>query len=139
MATVGSLLRKFQALDTDQVAVQAIENSKELMADLNAEQINSGLRSDGTLMPDYSIRSVVQYGKPYGPIRLRDTGAWQQGMYVTVHGDNVVFSSTDSKDRHLVDKYGTQIQGLSDKYKNEAIRESIRPSFMRQIKEQTGL
>jgi hypothetical protein len=91
-------------------------------------------------MPDYSLRSVVQYGKPYGPIRLRDTGSWQTGLYVKVDGSGTVeFASTDSKDQMLRDKYGDAIEGLSEKYKAEAIRDGIRPAFNKGIQAATGL
>lgn len=139
MATIGNMLRRFENLDTDKIISETMEESKETLADLNAEQINTGLKADGELMPDYSIRSVVQYGKPAGPIRLRDTGAWQAGLYVTVEGDKVVFNNTDNKDQQLTERYGEDIKGLSDKYKNEAIREKVRPEFNSKMEAATGL
>lgn len=139
MASISKMKARFERLDTDTIAEEAVRESANKMADLNAEQINSGIKADGSYMPDYSLRSVVQYNKPYGPIRLRDTGAWQQGLRVTVQGSSVVFDSTDGKDRMLRDRYGDAIEGLSDKYANEAIREAIQPNFTRRIKEATGL
>lgn len=139
MASILQVKQRIEQLDTDQIAEEAIRDSAEAMADLNAEQINSGMKADGSQMPDYSFRSVFQYGKPPGPIRLRDKGNWQAGLRVTVVGDNVVFDSTDSKDRMLRDRYGDAIEGLSDKYGNEAVREAINPAFIKRIKEATGL
>ena len=139
MATITQVRQRFEQLDEEQIAEEAVRESADLMADLNAMQINTGLKADGTEMPDYSFRSVFQYGKPPGPIRLRDTGAWQAGLRVQVVGDSVVFDSTDSKDRMLRDRYGDAIQGLSDKYANEAIREAIEPAFMRKIREAVQL
>lgn len=139
MATIGNMLRRFENLDTDKIISETMEESKETLADLNAEQINTGLKADGELMPDYSIRSVVQYGKPAGPIRLRDKGDWQAGLYVTVEGDKVVFNNTDNKDQQLTERYGEDIKGLSDKYKNEAIREKVRPVFKGKMEAATGL
>ena len=131
--------KKHKGLILKELIGVAIEQSKEVMADLNAEQINKGIKADGTEMPDYSLRSVVQYNKPYGPIKLRDTGAWQAGIYVTVSGDNVVFASTDDKDEMLRERYGENIEGLSEKYKAEAIREAIQPAFKKGIEAATGL
>lgn len=139
MASILSMLRRFESLDTDKIISETMEESKETLADLNAEQINTGLKADGELMPDYSIRSVVQYGKPAGPIRLRDKGDWQAGLYVTVQGDKVVFNDTDNKDQKLTERYGEDIKGLSDKYKNEAIREKVRPVFKGKMEAATGL
>lgn len=139
MATIAKMLTKFEALNTDAIAVDTMEESKEVLADLNAEQINTGLKADGTEMPEYSFRSVFQYGKQPGPIRLRDTGAWQAGIYVNVDGQSVNFSSTDSKDKMLTERYGDEIHGLSEKYKGEAMREKIEPVFRQKIEAATGL
>lgn len=139
MATILTVLRRVEAVDTDKICVESVQESKEVLADLNAEQINSGIRSDGTLMPDYSFRSVFQYGKQPGPIRLRETGAWQAGLYVKVEGNKVVFGSSDSKDQQLVDRYGPEIEGLSEKFKAEAMREKVRPVFKSKIEAATGL
>jgi hypothetical protein len=139
MATISAMLRRFEDLDTDAICKKAVEQSTEMMADLNAEQINSGIKADGTEMPDYSLRSVVQYGKPFGPIRLRDTGSWQTGLYARVDGEKVVFASSDTKDAMLRDRYGDEIEGLSEKFKAEAIREVVQPNFNRMIEEETGL
>lgn len=133
------MLRKFEALDTDQVIVEVLTDSQEKMADLNAEQINTGLKADGSTMPDYSFRSVFQYGKPPGPIRLRDTGAWQQGLYARVEGEKIVFASSDGKNDKLIDTYGVQIVGLSEKFKVEVIRENIIPGLKEKIYTATGL
>lgn len=129
MATINGVLKRFENIDTDAICSKAVQMSQDVMADLNAEQINTGLKANGELMPDYSLRSVIQYGKPYGPIRLRDTGAWQQGLYAKVEGEKVVFGSTDEKDRMLRERYGEEIEGLSEKYKAEAIREAVQPNF----------
>lgn len=131
--------RKFEALNTDQVIEEVLIESTGQMADLNAEQINQGVKADGSQMPDYSFRSVFQYGKPPGPIKLRDTGAWQQGLYARVAGDKIEFSSSDGKNDKLIDRYGNQIVGLSEKFKAEVIRESIRPGVKQKIFDATGL
>jgi hypothetical protein len=139
MASIKQMLNRFETLDTDKVIQETMQESADTLADLNAEQINTGLKADGTEMPDYSFRSVFQYGKPPGPIRLRDTGAWQAGLYAKVQGDKVVFESTDDKDKMLTDRYGDNIKGLSEKYKAEAIREKVRPVFKNKMQQATGL
>lgn len=113
--------------------------SQEVLADLNIEQLNKGLRSDGTVMPDYSQVSVEFYGKPDGPIKLKDTGAFYQGAYVRVTGDQVKFSSTDQKTEMLTERYRESIFGLNDQYKGEAIREVIQPTLNKKIEAATGL
>ncbi len=128
-----------ESLDTEKIVIETMQESSDTLADLNAEQINTGLKADGSEMPEYSFRSVFQYGKQPGPMRLRDTGAWQAGIYAKVQGDKVVFDSTDGKDQMLTDRYGENIKGLSEKYKAEAIREKVRPVFKNKIEQATGL
>lgn len=139
MATIKTVLNRFESLNTDKIVEETVQESTGVMADLNAEQINTGLKADGTIMPDYSFRSVFQYNKPLGPIKLRDTGAWQTGLYAVVQGDKVVFQSTDNKDKMLTERYGDTIHGLSEKYKAEAIREKMKPVFKNKIEEATKL
>ena len=118
-----------------------MQESTDAIADMSAEQINSGIKSDGTEMPDYSFRSVFQYGKQPGPIRLRDKGNWQAGKYARVVGDKLVISSTDPKNDMLENnpRWAGQIHLLSDKYKVEVIREKVRPVFKNKIEDATGL
>ncbi len=139
MVTIGDLIRRFEAIDVNVIATKTIESSLDYMADLNALQINSGLKSDGEFMPDYSLRSVIQYNKPVGPIRLRDKGDWQAGLYAKLDGNKIVFKSSDTKDAELVERYGTEIEGLSEKYRFEALGEKIRPEFKREIESATLL
>lgn len=139
MASIFGLLNRIEAIDTDKIAEEAVQESAGLMADLNAEQINTGLKADGSEMPDYSFRSVFQYGKPAGPIRLRDKGDWQTGLYVKVEGSTVEFASSDPKDQMLRQRYGEDIEGLSEKYKAEAIREGVQPAFTAKMEAATGL
>lgn len=137
--TILGMKRRFEELNTDKIIEETMIESQDTLADLNAEQINTGLKADGTEMPDYSIRSVIQYGKPAGPIKLRDKGNWQAGLYARVEGEKLVFSSSDVKDAQLVDRYGKEIEGLSEKYKAEAVRDKIKPVLKQKMSEATGL
>jgi hypothetical protein len=141
MATILKMLRRFEVLNTDKIIEDVLVSSEGQMADLNAEQINQGLRADGTLMPDYSFRSVFQYGKTPGPMTLRDKGNWQAGLYARVDfsSNKITFSSTDGKNDMLTENYGVQITGLSEKFKAEVMRDKIRPGFKEKIFESTGL
>lgn len=141
MATILSLKKRVEKLDTDKLIGEVIDNSTDVLADLNAQQINSGLRSDDTLMPDYALRSVIQFGKPAGPIRLRDKGDWQSGLFAKADPgrETIIFGSTDKKDELLTKKYGPEIEGLSEKFRNEAMIEKIAPEFKKKINEATGL
>jgi len=141
MGTIGNAYRKLQSLDIEEVARKSIEQTKETIADLNVEQLNKGIRSDGSMMPDYSPVSVEVYGKPEGPIKLYDTGAFYQGFTVEVQGDKVVTTSTDSKTEKLYKRYATDkknIFGLSGPFKREYLP-VLQKAFRKNINLQTGL
>jgi hypothetical protein len=139
MSTILKMLKRFEAVNTDQIIEDVMTDAQDPMADLNAEQINTGQRADGSMMPDYSPVSVDFFGKPAGPIRLRETGKFQAGMYARLQGSSIVFNSTDEKADMLSKQYGNQVFGLNDKFKLEAVRDSIRPGVKQKIFDATGL
>jgi len=145
MATINTLIKRFKEIDTNAIAFDTMFETKEVAAELNADQINKGLRSDNTVMPDYSKASVLFYGKQPGPIRLRETGAFQAGFFVTIQGDKVVFDSTDEKRDMLIEGegdregYGIEVFGLNSEYKKEYIDEAVRLVFKSKIETATGL
>lgn len=142
MSTIGEVYRKVKQLNIAEVSSKAIDNTKEIIADLNAQQLFKGLRSDGSEMPLYSERSVVEFGKPEGPIRLYDTGAFYRGITVAVQSGKITITSTDSKTEKLFKKYATKrknIFGLNPQFKREYINEVLRKEFRKQVKVATGL
>lgn len=141
MSTIRGLMRKFKALDTDKIAVESIEVTKEIFADLNVEQMNKGLRSDGSeILPsytDFTIDIKKMKGQPFDRVTLRDTGLFQEGLHTTVIGDRIVTTSTDPKTDKLNKKYSKSkgsIFGLNRISKAEYMRD-LRPTFIHKIKE----
>lgn len=142
MTTIYDLLESFIQLDTDKIIESSIEETTEMLADLNALQLGQGQKSDGSYLPDYSPQSVEEFGKPDGPIRLYDTGAYYQGITVKVEGDKVVFNNTDSKAAELDKRYATKrsnILGLNDGFQNEYINEGLLPNISKKLEQATGL
>ena len=77
---------------------------------------DEGIRSDGTFLPDYSQRSVEEFGKPQGHIKLKDTGQFYQSFRVKVDKWGFFISADDTSiyDIPLTDTYGIDILGLTD-------------------------
>ena len=141
MVTINTLKKRLEAVNVDEVVHQTLEVTKDFTADLQVEQQLSGISADGTPMPDYSRTSVEVFGKPAGPIRLRETGAFQSAVFVRVNADTRTFYSTDNKTEMLERRYGKQnkeIFGLSEKFASED-RQHIEPVFLRNMKKATGL
>ncbi len=132
MGSPLEILAKLQKVDIELSAQVAMELTAGTATDQQRQQLAQGLRSDGSVLPDYSFRSVFQYGKPQGPIRLYDTGAFYRGMLIDVRQDIFILESADEKSTMLQNRYGADILGLRDEAKNNWIK-TLRPVFMQQI------
>ncbi len=143
MGTIKSLYDRVNSLDIEQVSVNAIEETKDTIEELNQEQMYSGENADGgDIKPFYT--PLTQFlkqrkGQPYDRVTLLDTGEFYAGIRVEVVGDTVVTDSTDSKSQKLKAKYGESIFGLNREKKGIYVENSLRPAFSRNIEMVTGL
>lgn len=133
MATANEILDKLNRIDINLSAQVAIENTARDATDAQRQQLQQGLRSDDTVMPDYSFRSVFQYGKPPGPIKLYDTGAFYRGILIDVRQDIFIIESADEKNTMLQNRYGKEILGLGTQARIDYIR-TLKPELIKQIK-----
>ena len=92
--------------------MEVVLQLRDFIEELNREQLRSGERSDGSMMPPYSPRSKSKNAP--GPIQLFDTGLFYSGIETAVDGDGIELIGTDSKTRKLKGKYGEMILGLND-------------------------
>lgn len=146
MATIGSMKRRFEKLDTDKIIDTVMQDSQEMIADKNAEQMHTGERKDGdTIRPEYRSPAYAELKHGQNPLPgegipdLRLTGAFYAGIYVKVVGDKIIYGSTDEKADKLEKKYGKAIWGLNIPFKAEVMQEKIRPGIKKGIFEGTGL
>lgn len=133
MSTALVILNKLKRIDVNLSAAVAMENTADEATKQQRDQLNKGLKSDNSYLPDYSFRSVFQYGKTPGPIKLYDTGAFYRGILIDVRGDIFIMESADEKSSMLQNRYGKDILGLGEAAKKEWIR-FLRPEFLKQIK-----
>lgn len=146
MATIRDLLKRVEKSDMQAIAVQSLEATKEAIADLNAEQMHKGKRSDETdILPDYrdvTIAIKKLKGQPTDRVTLFDTGDFYRGITVTVMPDVVSITSIDPKTGKLNKKYSTakgNIFGLGGPFKREYINEHLRPMFITSVRKEIGL
>jgi hypothetical protein len=132
MSTASVILKKLQAVDVTLSAQSAIEETASEATKEQRQQLSQGMKSDGTFLPDYSFRSVFQFNKPPGPIRLYDTGDFYRGIFLDVRGDIFNIESYDPKNQMLQDRYGKDIFGLTQESKEQWIQ-SLRPVFFKFI------
>jgi hypothetical protein len=145
MQTIKTLYQKLEALDTDQVIVNSLEQTKEEIANLNVEQMNKGFNSKGEKIGAYRNELYAEEKHRMNPLPgfgvpdLRLTGAFYGGTTVKVSGQTLMIDSSDSKSIELQEKYGKEIFGLSGVYKREYLNESLGPVFRKSITSIIGL
>jgi hypothetical protein len=146
MGTIAALRRRVEELNMEKVAVASITATQDSIADLNAEQMIKGLRSDGSdITPSYTeyTKELKRLkGQPTDRVTLRDIGRFQAAMFTKLQGLEVITGSADLKSAKLEKKYSKSkgsIFGLSERFRAEYIRENLRPAFQKQITDLTGL
>lgn len=146
MATIAAVLNRVKSIDIKSIAQTSIVETKEAIADLNAEQMFVGLRSDGSeILPSYSkltIQIKKEKGQPTDRVTLRDTGSFYEGIKVDVSGDRLNITSTDEKTEKLNKKYSKSkgnIFGLSDRFKREYLNNNLRKVFKNKVEKATNL
>lgn len=139
MATINQVLQRVKRMDIQEVINNAFDSTLDELADINRDRMLDGVKASGVPMPDYSIRSVTEFGKPPGPILLFDTGDFQQNIRVTRRVDVIVTESLDSKNDMLVREYGDDIFGTFGQYKKKYQDIDLRPALHQKITQATGL
>lgn len=124
--SLKSHLDKLASIDEDTIWFNVIDRETQFeIIRLNTEDqlFDEGIRSDGSSLPDYSRRSVEEFGKPNGHIRLRDTGAFYQSFRVKVDKWGLFIAADDVKeDTVLTEAYGIDILGLTEENTNILIK-----------------
>lgn len=138
--TIKGLYRKVQAMDTDKIIDAAFDNTMEALADINRDRLLDGIKADGSEMPFYSERSVIQFGKEPGPIRLLDTGSFQEQITAKRNGNVISTTSLDSKTQMLIDEERySPIFGTFGPYKKKYQDIDLRPALNKGVTKATGL
>lgn len=122
MPNYRTLIRLEQELEklkhkADFFTESAQEQVKELMVQLNKEQLEEGIRSDGDdIFPPYALSTIYKKIKKHQPtdrVTLKDKGAFYAGITVTENAKGFQLTSTDKKRGKLKTKYSYYIFGLT--------------------------
>lgn len=144
--TVQKLYNNLAKLNTDQIAVDCLNETKESIADLNAEQMFTGLRADQTpILPSYkdiTIEIKKLKGQVTDRVTLYSTGDFYRGLQTTITQNSVITTSTDYKTAKLEKKYATKkgpLFGIGGEFKERFISQKLRPAFNKRMQKETGL
>ena len=136
--TVAEMLRRFERLDIEEAARQAVEETRALMIILNQRQMLEGRQSDDQkIVPKYrplTRKYKKEKGLDPDVVTLHDEGDFYAGIEVIIFEDNISIFSKDEKTPGLVSKYGHDIFGLTGKSR-EQYREVGKGVFFKIIKE----
>lgn len=121
----AKILSVLSVIDLDELIKEAIMEHENEITDLNTEQLNQGLRSDGTDTGEY--RNINYKGR-LRPVDLYDTGAFHKSASVELYKTAFDIVFKDPKTEMLMAKYGDTIAGLTEQNKvvaGEIIKETI--------------
>lgn len=145
--SIKEFRNRFKKLNLKAAIVQTVNAKREIIADLQATQMSRGERADGSKFPDYSQRSVEEFGKRPGPWTLRDTGEFYRLIQIVkIDSTGWELTSLDDKTKLIKAKvrqrFGTRedkVFGLNDTTREDFVNPHFRPQLKRQISEQTGI
>jgi hypothetical protein len=106
------------------ILAEVITENETLIEDIIISQLQKGQSGSGETLPDYSPVSVHVYGKPPGPIKLFDTGAYYRGITARVKGQTLDVDNTDSKRGKIAARFGEDIIDIQEG-NIEVIQETI--------------
>lgn len=119
----------------DKATLKSFKENEQAATNLNTDQLYQGKETNGSFLPDYSKRSVEVFGKPAGPMKLFETGAFYRGFFVKSDKFPIVFSSHDSKTEKLTKAFGSdEIFGLSKENLTDFSRSYLLPDLQNFIR-----
>ena len=123
---------RLKAIAYAQLMKESIKEHEAEISDLNTEQMNQGVKGDGTEIGQYAN---LAYKGRLKPVDLYDTGSFQDKVYVEIYDDVFEMNSSDSKTEKLINKYGEKILDLTDQNKSNTA-ELIKPTFIEKVRGQ---
>jgi len=115
--SIWELAERVERLNFNKLAEAAINENADRAEELNREQLNAGVLADGSLLPDYSAKTVREKRKKNQqtfPMNLHDEGGFWGGITFKARGGTILSESTDSKYTILVDRFSKEITGLNN-------------------------
>jgi hypothetical protein len=156
---IFQLHQNLQKFDIRKAVIETFEETAEVIADYNREQLLQGRDSEGNfLSPKYSEdpffkspESAKRYAewkasiepkrdKPFDVPNLYITGKFHNTIKVDVDSENLKFHSDDSNAKSIEMKFNRdKVYGLNDETKGQYIDEVYFPRLRDKIETRTGL
>lgn len=136
-------LRKFKDVLDSELRNEIEENAQNI-----TDRIAIQLYVDGSNGKGYNGEEIMSYqpyrprtirkkkrkGQPYDRVTLNDTGKFYNSLKVITDSNGFYVTSDDYKAQYLIKKYGYEILRLTELSLNIIIRDHIRPSLEKKLK-----
>lgn len=132
--------KNWERLSVEDVSIDSIDATSEQLEAAQSEQMLHGVKQDGAPIGLYrneeyaTMKHAMNPLAGFGNVDLKLTGDFMQGFEVNVFPDSFIVESTDEKAKELEEKYG-DVFGVGGEFKNKYVDESLRPVFLKKVKE----
>lgn len=133
------------AKNWSKIRSQALEKTKEIALDVITDDqlFAKGIDGDGGKLPlpyaPFTIDIKKTLGQPIDRITLKNTGAFHDGFFDNVSGDNIITGSSDSKSAQLHKDWGQSISSMTKANTEKYARENVLPILQDSTKKALGL
>jgi len=125
---------RIRAVNVELAIETAVKVHADEITDLNTEQLNHGLKADGTTTGDYAN---IGYKGRLRPVDLYDTGDFHKSSHIEPFGKAFSLEFSDPKTEKLMNLYGDAIAGLTEENVGvaaELIKETVQEETRNQMK-----
>lgn len=141
--TVAELGRRLRRVDVEKTAEDGILQTEKEFIEKQTEQLFEGFMADGSsIEPPYAASTVKRKkkkGQPYDRVTFKDTGAYYEKMGITLDNDIIRIGSEVPYEKHITDRSGTGIYGLTEENRKEYVWKSLFPKIKARIESITKL
>lgn len=135
-------LRKFRSILEESLEQEIRYFAPEIIRMITEEQLfEQGITGKGVEIKSYqpySPRTIYmkrRKGQPTTRVTLRDTGEFHASFDVKFDEGGFYIEARDPKTKYLVKRYGQEIFRLTDANLSKLLRDLIRPSLLKRLKE----
>lgn len=120
----------------EKIVLEVVARNEPTIVDLNTAQLMEGKDSNGQIFGEYSSAAYAEFKRslnPRGVVDLKLTGKFHDSFYIEAARFPVFVDARDPKTGKLVEKYGSEIFGLTQESK-EAAADQLGPETLDEIK-----
>jgi hypothetical protein len=127
MDSIKNMVRRLRDFDNnlDKIVIEQAAKFERDILNWNKEQLYAGIDAkENDLQPDYTPYTVSikqQKGQPTDRVTLYDTGDFYNSFFLINAGTQLEVYATDWKRNKLFKKYGPELFGLIDQFKQDLI------------------